>query len=46
MTKRVRLMILSGLEDGALYEYSSVNDGEYQAQHWKISIGRSDDSDI
>lgn len=46
MTKRVRLMILSGLEDGALYEYSSVNDGEYQAEHWKLSIGRRDDSDI
>lgn len=46
---RLDLMIMSGVEDGLRLSYSTENgDGQLDADNtvWKISVGRSEESDI
>jgi hypothetical protein len=44
---QLSIMIMSGVEDGALMQYDAAQgDGEVVANAWKVSIGRRDESDI
>ena len=40
-------MIMSGVEDGLLLKYATVNsDGDLAEDRWSISIGRREDNDV
>lgn len=40
------IMIMSGVDDGALLYFQSESDGEAVKEHWTLTIGRRDDNDI
>lgn len=46
MAKLMRLIILSGRDDGTVLEYDVNRDGVSSNQQWTLSIGRKDDNDI
>ena len=44
---KVKVMIMSGVEDGSLIEFNSGNgDGQLRAGKWTIDIGRRDNNDL
>ncbi len=44
---KIKVMIMSGVEDGSLIEYGSGNgDGLLNTGKWTIGIGRRDDNDL
>lgn len=42
----LEIMIMSGVEDGALLEFNTQSDGSMTEDKWTISIGRRDENDI
>lgn len=47
MTRVVHIMVMSGVEDGALMKYNADNgDGKTLGSTWTISLGRRDDNDL
>ena len=46
MEHTLRLMIMSGVEDGASLELSSEGDGKKTPDKWTLTVGRRDDNDV
>lgn len=47
MTRKISVMVMSGVEDGAQYVFDADNgDGLAAEGHWTLSIGRRDENDI
>lgn len=47
MTLRVDIMVMSGVDDGKLFSFSSYNgDGAAEAGDWVLRIGRRDGNDL
>ncbi len=49
MNKRVQIMVMSGVQDGALFTFSQDHDGhqsQANGETWTITIGRRDDNDL
>jgi len=44
---KLRVMIMSGVEDGSLHEFASKRgDGHVESDKWTITIGRREENDI
>ena len=47
MDLKIKMMMMSGADDGSLLEYSSANgDGLVDGDKWTLHIGRRDDNDL
>lgn len=47
MDAKLELMIMGGVEDGALIKYTATNgDGDLSEDRWTVSIGRREDNDL
>lgn len=47
MGQQLTIMILSGVEDGALLSFDSQNgDGKIIEERWTITVGRRDENDV
>lgn len=46
MTKRVSLMVMSGIEDGSLLSFVASEDGQLIGERWTLQIGRREENDI
>jgi len=45
--RRLSLMVMSGIEDGTLLEFTTAKgDGEILSDKWTLGIGRRDENDI
>ncbi len=44
---QVDIMIMSGVDDGLVMSYSTINgDGTQKDQEWMLTLGRRDDNDL
>lgn len=47
MERKLSIMIMSGVEDGALLEYDSTRgDGKVMFDKWSLTVGRRDENDV
>lgn len=46
MDREIAIMVLSGVEDGALIPLNMADDGELLGIQWRLSIGRREDNHL
>jgi pSer/pThr/pTyr-binding forkhead associated (FHA) protein len=46
VSKKLQIMIMSGVQDGTLLSFSEGRDGRAEDDLWTLSIGRREDNDI
>lgn len=46
MNPKIRLRIMSGVDDGSLHEFNADQDGTVNKDKWTLSIGRREENDV